>query len=234
MTAVMQVRTEDDARRLVTRIRLTAGIVRENLPKLYELVQEAKAAGDDRILGYASWTAYVADVFSDEPMRLPREERQQLVAILAGEGMSTRAIAPIVGVSKSQVAADIEVSSSGQVAPAVISEPATPVSDPLVVIHVNADTGEVADEAPRTVTGLDGKTYTTPTPRKASRKPLTDSAKDIGWDLRKAAERLRGLTEDDRFSRNKNEVAAHIRGHLVFTVEVCQDLLDQLNQSQED
>jgi transposase len=40
-------------------------------------------------------------------MRLPREERQQLVAMLAGEEMSTRAIARIVGVSNFTVWKDI-------------------------------------------------------------------------------------------------------------------------------
>ena len=45
-------------------------------------------------------------------MRLPREERQQLVAMLAGEGMSTRAIAPIVGVSIGTVHSDQQVFNS--------------------------------------------------------------------------------------------------------------------------
>lgn len=85
------------------------------------------------------------------------------------------------------------------------------------------------------MTGLDGKSYTAPAaPAAPRRKALTDSAKDIGWDLRKAADKLTRLTEDDRYARNKEEVAALIRGHLMFTVEVCQDLLDNFNQPQED
>jgi len=40
-------------------------------------------------------------------MRLGRDERQQLVGYLAGEGLSTRAIAPIVGVDRKTVDRDI-------------------------------------------------------------------------------------------------------------------------------
>ena len=76
--------------------------------------------------------------------------RRELVAYLAGEGMSTRAIAPIVGVSKSQVANDVEVSRTGHVGP-----------------------------APTPIHGRDGKTYTRPEPQPASaprRRPWPEAA----------------------------------------------------------
>ena len=91
---------EGQARRLTERIRLTAHSARESLTRLRDLVDEAQRAEVHVTLGYASWTAYLADVFGEEPMRLPRDQRQELVGYLAGEGMSTRAIAPIVGVSQ--------------------------------------------------------------------------------------------------------------------------------------
>jgi hypothetical protein len=187
MSSLDVMRTEYDARRHLTQIRLTAGIVRENLPKLYELVQEAKACGDDQILGYPSWTAYVSDVFSGEPMRLPREERQQLVSMLAGEGMSTRAIAPIVGVHRDTVAEDlrgggfppparehyetIQRDMSGVVndhtsrpAPAPASEQSW---SPETGFNVHPFTGEIVEppvvttetHSIKVVTGLDGKQY---------------------------------------------------------------------------
>ena len=43
----------------------------------------------------------------ESPMRLDRDQRRELVAYLAGEGMSTRAIAPIVGASKDTVHRDL-------------------------------------------------------------------------------------------------------------------------------
>ena len=43
----------------------------------------------------------------DELLRLARDERRDVVAWLSGQGMSTRAIAPIVGVNRETVAADL-------------------------------------------------------------------------------------------------------------------------------
>jgi hypothetical protein len=86
----------DDARRLTERIRYSALAVRDGMEKLQTLVEEAQAGQAHVALGYKSWTAYLADTLGHEPLRLPRDQRQELVGYLAGEGMSTRAIAPIV------------------------------------------------------------------------------------------------------------------------------------------
>lgn len=133
------------ARRRAERIRLLATAVAENLAKVRELVREAKAADDHLALGYSSWTAYLADLFGDEPLRLARDVRQELVAELAAQGMSTRAIAPIVGVAHKTVARDLE--------PGVSDD--TP--------DAGAETPPLAEPIPaRKVTGLDGKSYTPP------------------------------------------------------------------------
>lgn len=94
--------------------------------------------------------------------------------------------------------------------------------------RVDKTTGANSVSHPGPVTGPDGKTYQHPEPReqKVRRRPITDAAGDAGWNLRKAIERLERIAEDDRFSRNKEEVTAHLRGHLLYAVEVCQDLLD--------
>lgn len=70
---------------------------------------------------------------------------------------------------------------------------------------------------------------------KDRRPPLADTAKRAAWDFRKAVERLDRIASDDRFAANKQQVAAHWRGHLSYAIEVCQDLLDGFDhQSQED
>lgn len=68
-------------------------------------------------------------------------------------------------------------------------------------------------------------------PRASRRKPLPDFARDAGWELRKAVERLERIAADDRFGANKELVASHLRGHLNNAVEVCQDLLDRINNT---
>jgi predicted transcriptional regulator len=73
-----------------------------------------------------------SDVFGDAPLRLERDARQELVAELAAEGMSPRAIAPILGVSRTAIRKDIEqVGTSAHV--------------DHTMMRVNEVTGEVED-----------------------------------------------------------------------------------------
>lgn len=238
----------DAARRLTERIRITAANAREALEKLPALVEEARDGNAHVALGYPSWTAYLADVLGAEPLRLPRDQRREIVGYLSGEGLSTRAIAPIVGASVGTVHTDREVFRTEHLAaPAPAALPAPPQTPPgveappaqspePVQAHVEPTaTSEAAGDSTlrpaATITGLDGKTYTRPEPdepSKARRRAITDTARDAGWDLRKAADRIQRIADDDRFARNKEEVATHLRSHLLHTVEVCQDLLDRL------
>ena len=223
----------DEAERLTQRIRLAATSARESVAKLHSLVEQAKVSGAWKVLDFRSWTEYLSDTLSDEPLRLSRADRQELVGYLAGEGMSVPAIAAVAGVADRTVQRDFR-----DVDQQVVTNVTT--SDEVI-------DAEIVDE-PRTITGLDGKTYqprqvvivadadtgevlVTPSePPKPRRRPITDSARDIGWEIRKAAEKLQRLTEDDRFSRNKEEVAAHTRGHIQFVIESCQGFLDDINQ----
>lgn len=105
----------DAARRLTERIRLTAQTFAESRDRLMELVGEAKAGNAHLALGYDSWTAYLADVLGEEPLRLARDDRRELVGALSAEGMSTRAIAPIVGVNHSTVVRDLPTGANAPV-----------------------------------------------------------------------------------------------------------------------
>lgn len=67
---------------------------------------------------------------------------------------------------------------------------------------------------------------------KSSRRPLTEYAKDTGWQLRKDVEKLERIFADDRYSYNKQQVATHLRGHLQYAVQVCQDLLDRIGNAE--
>lgn len=231
----------DDARRLTERIRLTAHSARESIEKLHVLVDQAKDGNAHLALGFQSWTAYLSEVLGEEPLRLARDQRQELVGYLAGEGMSTRAIAPIVGASIGQVHADKQVFRNEHLTKPEAEafrddevrryEESLEGSDPQeaarsVVAAAFAQRDEPAE--PAKVTGLDGKSYMKPAPnaepRQPNRRALPDQARDAGQELRKATERLERLMADDRFGRNKQEVAAHLRHHLNHAIKVCQDL----------
>lgn len=121
---------------------------------------------------------------------------------------------------------------------------------------VNTETGEVsddydaseepaegsADSAPPSegrpqhgtppATGRDDKTYAQggqKSAKAAPRRSLIDDARDAGQELRKALDRVARIAADDRLPRNKEEVAAHLRHHLDRSLDICQDLSDQLN-----
>lgn len=84
----------------------------------------------------------MSDVLSDEPLRLARDERRELVTKLADEGMSTRAIAPIVGAGHVTVARDLSTVSNETVeAP---SEPACAHPATVVRVTTGLDAAECA------------------------------------------------------------------------------------------
>jgi hypothetical protein len=96
-----------DAERLDKRIRLLADDINNKLTKLYELVELAKVGEIHVVLGFPSWTAYIADVFGGQ-VRLERDQRREVVGYLSGEGMSQRAIAETVGVGVGTVNRDLD------------------------------------------------------------------------------------------------------------------------------
>lgn len=66
------------------------------------------------------------------------------------------------------------------------------------------------------------------TPEKPKRKPLTDDAHRIGWEIRKTAEKLDRLTEDDRWTRNTEKVTPLLRGHLQEAISTYTRILAEL------
>lgn len=196
--------TADDARRLTERIRIAATNYTEAKAKVLALVDEAKAGHAHIALGYASWTAYLSDVLSDEPLRLARDERRELHSRLADEGMSGRAIARITDTSEATVRRDVAATASDDAVAKV-----------------------------RETTGLDGKVRAAvtagraPAQRATPRKPLPDQFWEAAYDLAKAVERVERLTTDDRFPQNAVQVGTKHRADLVRAIELLSKALDR-------
>ena len=212
---LLRVMDAGEARRLTERIRLTATTFAESREKLMALVTEAKDGHAHIALGYGSWTDYLADVLGEEPLRLARDDRRELVTALAAEGMSTRAIAPIVGTSQRQVARDVAPEPNVSPAPRSITgrdgKTYTPPV-PKAPANVDAATGEIIE----------------PTPRSTPRRPLTDQFFDAAYDLSKVTERLARLADDDRFPQNAEKVAAKHRGDLLRSIDALQGVIQRL------
>lgn len=244
-----------EAERLTTRIRLRLDTIADNYVAVMPLIREAIERRAFAALGYTGVSQYVSECFGDALAHLGVEVRREVVRELTAAGMSTRAIAPVVGVTRQMVSKDLAATQVATELPPPADDDRAPTLSPahlagiaaaeaeaaaaeaLAAVIERADetfttpepTDECAIPAPRPVTGLDGKTYHRPAAPKPRRSPLTDTAREVGLDLRKVADRVARLAADDRFDANKDEVAAHLRGHLTHAAEVLADLLDRIN-----
>lgn len=71
--------------------------------KTIGLVRRAWTEEHWKALGYPSWQAYTDNEFGSERVGLPAEHREKAIAVLRLDGMSTRAIGAVVGVSHTEV-----------------------------------------------------------------------------------------------------------------------------------
>lgn len=110
--------TPVQADRLTTRIQLRLSNIADNLEALVPLINDTINGEAHTVLGYASWTSYVADKFNGAFTRLGKLDRQPLVELFSGQGMSTRAIAPMFGTSHQTIANDLNSAGVKQLTPA--------------------------------------------------------------------------------------------------------------------
>lgn len=231
MNALLPEMTVDGAERLSERISDRLDTIAENYIKVMPLIREAINRNVHAILGYASPGAYIKDRFGDALGKLGVELRREVVRELSNAGLSTRAIAPVVGVSNYTVSKDLQGVSNLTPDMDAIDRDVAEAEAALRPSVANPITGEVLDDAVVTethtvtvVTGLDGKEYKRPDPAAPRRGSLIDDARNAGWQLRKAVERLERIQEDDRFTKNKVEILAALQPHLDFANEVISDL----------
>ncbi|MGV9891703.1 hypothetical protein [Streptomyces sp. NPDC003395] len=185
--------TEEQARTLTDRIKVA-------VEGTWLLIQEAYTSRAWAALGYATWDAYCNAEFGTARLRLPREERQEVVASLRESGMSLRAISSATGTSPATVMRDSRV------------------SDETPDVVVGTDGGTYAATRPaRERTDIDllagddwvrpeGAGFESPVtpPQKPKRRPLPEVIAEASRDYVRAAERLARITEDDRFPKNRD------------------------------
>lgn len=82
----------EQARTLTDRIKIA-------VEGTWQLIREAYTSRTWAVLGYDTWDAYCTAEFGETRLRLPREERQGVVASLRESGMSYPAIAAATGIS---------------------------------------------------------------------------------------------------------------------------------------
>lgn len=211
--ATTEAESREWAERLTQKIQATIMSAREQLRTVEDLLKEAQAGDAATILGYKSWTEYVSDIFSQTPLRLEREDRQEVAKVLSRYGMSTRAIAPIIGSSNATVSRDLAEPGVTDVTPDDISGPAT-------------------------VTGLDGKSYSKPEPAsepaekpvKARRTALSKAAREASATITAGLDLIESIMADDRFKANKDGV----RQELSAVIARCDDVFGNLESESEE
>lgn len=107
--------TESDARALTDELRCACDELTTWYERAIALVQRAYRGRAWLALGHPSWETYLKHELPFRPA-LDRDTRRSLVRALRQEGLSTRAIAPVVDVSHRQVGREL---STGTIVPAV-------------------------------------------------------------------------------------------------------------------
>lgn len=105
--------------------------IADNYTAVMPLIREAIDRNVHAVLGYASPGAYVKDRFGDALGKLGVELRREVVKELSRAGLSTRAIAPVVGVTRQMVSKDLrtpQVATELPPAPIVVPDLFTDVS----------------------------------------------------------------------------------------------------------
>lgn len=222
--AIVDVMSSEDAERITLSISLKLGTLADTYESVMPMIRDAITRQAHAALGYPSPGAYISDRFGDSLSRLGADMRRVVAGELWAAGLSTRAIAPVVSVSQKTVVKDL------QVIPEV-----SPAPEPAWVSATEALTAETgpAQAVPAKTVGLDGKTYTRPAPapapdRQAPRRPLADGFRDAALDLSKLVTRVENLVGDDRFPKNKNEVARYAND-LIRARDALQRVIDQLS-----
>ena len=235
------------AERRAERIRLRLDAIADNYTAVLPMIRQAIEMRDDVALGYRSVGDYVSDRFGGALTNLGIEVRREVVRELTSAGMSTRAIAPVVGADFTTVYRDQKATGVAHATPSPAIDPETgevgpdyPEPTPTAGVQtaategapggrVERDQGAPSAPAPLPpVTGRDGKTYTRPEPTTPKRRPLTDAFWTAAYDLGKKAEALHRLTEDDRFPQNAEKVAATNRNDLIRSRDLLQQVIESL------
>lgn len=216
--------TADQARELTDRIKVA-------VDGTWLLIQQAYASRAWAALGYRSWDDYCTREFGTSRLRLPREERQEVVASLREIGMSVRAIASATGQGRETIRKELAGDQKWSPAPAL--ERRHELDD--VLREASIDPDELEDDepetapAPRVITGTDGKRYTPP-PAKPPQKPRTDVVATVNRALLRAQEAARAADDITRqHLAGRTEEAAVWARSLSASLDSLQRLQDLLN-----
>jgi|GEM_PF-4091830 len=237
-----------EAERITSRIADKLDTIADNLEQVLPLIGEALTREAWKVLGYSSPTAYVSERFAGALTRLPVEVRRPVVVQLSAAGMSTRAIAPIVGKDQSVITRDIQASKQVMQSASPKPERETGMFQtgaawvesgeeiPLETeTTYDKETYEVLDEAPlpksEKIIGADGKQYQRPERTEHAPRPdsLTKQFSGAVSELNRVLDKFYRIRGNKNFDRNKEQVATLHGSDLNRAISELQELADALN-----
>lgn len=208
------------------------------------LIQEAYTSRAWAALGYASWDDYCTREFGTSRLRLPREERQEVVASLREIGMSVRAIASATGQGYGTVRRELAGEPNGSPAATGVRHDLDEVLREAGINPAGLDDeldDEDSDEVQpdhfgqpppqRPITGTDGKTYAQPARQVQPQRPaLAPQFQSVTSDLSRLIARFERLQADDRYRANRDAISDRCTPELRRAVQVLQKLLSDTGQ----
>ncbi|MGW4126251.1 hypothetical protein [Nocardia sp. NPDC004711] len=204
--------TEEAARELTDNIRA-------RVAQVWELVRYAYTGRVWTVLGYDSWDTYCAAEFDGAQLRIPREDRAEVVASLRDIGMSTRAIAAATGLSQPTVSRELSSSDSNESPDSVVGlDGRTYQTKPIDRQPITAD----GIESSHTETGDSAAS-----PRR--RRPITDSFDTARGELLTKTNTLVRLTGDDRFDRHAGQLSHRFLADLLRARDALNQVIDRLS-----
>lgn len=217
-----------DARALTDQIKVT-------VEGAWHLIERAYVARAWAALGYRSWDDYCQREFGTSRLRLPREERQEVVASLRESGLSTRAIAAATGIDRNTVMSDLrQVAEIPPVAPPripAVSRHANTSAEHLGGLPREPDEWPQPTESPAAprITGVNGKAYA-PTRPASQAKPRTDVPRVVNSALIQidnARRTLQALT-DGQVAHQSEEARSAWAANLSESIEALTGFLENL------
>ena len=118
----------------------------------WELVKRAYVERAWAVLGYVSWDDYCTREFGTSRLRLPREERSEVVASLRESGLSNRAIASATGYDEKTIRNELAASGADNSAPVIVTDgktysPTQPARSTTVIRDEDGEeTGRIIDD----------------------------------------------------------------------------------------
>lgn len=110
MTTALAVMSTETARDLTDQIKV-------GVEAIWDLIKQAYTERAWSALGYDSWDAYCTSEFGASRLRLPREERSEVVSSLRECGLSVRAIAAATGLGQGTIHRELPSVPNGTVEP---------------------------------------------------------------------------------------------------------------------